>query len=154
MRTYESLDNFGNLESPIKVVDVPTILFERIDSEKVLNELNQKKQKVHKEEITFDDFGKLELTVGEVIKCEKHAKADKLLVSQIDIGDKTIQVVSGIAEFYKPQDMVGKKLVVVTNLKEANIRGEISQGMILAGENKELLEAIEVKNLKAGDEIR
>ena len=153
--TYESISDFGNLETPVRVTATPQILFQRIDGEKMLAELTQEKSlPTHKERISFADFGKTELKVGKVLKCEKHPDANKLLVSQIDIGGEVIQVVSGIAGFYSAADMIGKKLIVVTNLEEAKIRGVLSQGMILAGENEKILEVIEVKDLEAGDEVR
>lgn len=152
---YDSLSSFGNLESPIKVTEKPRILFERIDGEALLNKLTAAKdQKPRKEKVSFTDFSKVELKVGEVLKCEKHPQADKLLVSQIDIGGEVLQIVSGVAEFYSPEDMIGKKLIVVTNLEEAKIRGIVSQGMILAGENSEGLEIIEISKLNNGDEVR
>ncbi|ADH63691.1 methionyl-tRNA synthetase [Allomeiothermus silvanus DSM 9946] len=89
----------------------------------------------HSSLITIDDFAKVELRVAEVIKAEKHPKADKLLVLTLNVGDHTRQVVSGIAQFYTPQSLVGKKLVLVANLKPATLRGVESQGMILAGED-------------------
>lgn len=149
---YDTLTSFNSLEDNIQITEKADILFARIDAEKLLEELSGP-IKEHKAEINFEDFSKLELTIGEVLKCEKHEKADKLLVSQIDIGDKIIQVVSGIADYYQPQDLIGKKLAVVTNLKEAKIRGVVSQGMILTGEG-ETLELVEFNQLSAGDTIR
>ena len=94
-------------------------------------------------EITFDDFMKVELKVGEVLSCEKHPKADKLLVSQIDCGNGDVrQIVSGIAQHYTPEEMKGKKVVVVTNLKPAKLRGVESQGMILAGDTADKLSLV------------
>ncbi|MNN24850.1 Methionine--tRNA ligase [compost metagenome] len=85
-----------------------------------------------KEEISIDEFAKVELRVGQVISAEAIAKADKLLKLQLDLGFEQRQVVSGIAKFYKPEDLVGRKVIVVTNLKPVKLRGELSQGMILA----------------------
>ena len=102
--------------------------------------------------ISIDDFAKVELRVGTVVKCEKHPKADKLLVSQIDLGYETRQIVSGIASHYKPEEMIGKKVVVVVNLKPAKLRGVESQGMILAGDDGENLGLLTV-DLPDGTEI-
>lgn len=87
-------------------------------------------------QITIDDFARVELRVAEVVKCEKHPKADKLLVLSLNLGDHTRQVVSGIAQWYTPESLVGRKLVLVANLKPAVLRGVESQGMILAGEDE------------------
>ena len=84
-----------------------------------------------KEEITIDDFDKLELRVGQIIDCQKHPKADKLLVSQVKLGDEVRQIVSGVAKLYTPEDMIGKKVMVIANLKPVKLRGEESKGMIL-----------------------
>ena len=94
------------------------------------------------------------MVVGTVEKCEKHPDADKLLVSQISIGKETRQIVSGIADFYTPEDMIGKKVIVVSNLKPAKLRGVESQGMILAGSKKKMLELVSVENLPNGTKIR
>ncbi|TGU93433.1 methionine--tRNA ligase subunit beta, partial [Mesorhizobium sp. M00.F.Ca.ET.186.01.1.1] len=85
-----------------------------------------------KEEIGIDDFGKVELRVAQVVECAKHPNADKLLILQLDLGYEKRQVVSGIAKYYTPEDMVGKKVILVANLKPVKLRGELSQGMILA----------------------
>ncbi len=130
-RDFASLETFGHYESPTKVTDKAKPLFMRLDAGKVLADLDKEDDKA---EITMDDFGKIELKVGEVISCEKHPNADKLLVSQVDLGDETRQIVSGIAHSYTPAEMVGRKVIVVTNLKTAKLRGVESQGMILAGE--------------------
>ncbi len=143
-RSFESCETFGNLECGIKVAEKPEILFARIDEKEMLERIaadhaaSKKEEPVKeekKEEITFDDFSKLELKVGEVLSCEKHPKADRLLVSQIDCGNGDVrQIVSGIADHFTPEDMKGKKVIVVTNLKPAKLRGVESQGMILVGE--------------------
>ncbi|WP_139492608.1 methionine--tRNA ligase [Brevibacillus dissolubilis] len=83
-------------------------------------------------EIGIEDFGKIELRVGQILECAQHPNADRLLVSQVDLGTEKRQIVSGIAKYYKPEDLVGKKVIVVTNLKPVKLRGEMSQGMILA----------------------
>ena len=116
---------------------------------------NSKEEKQEDDnQITIDDFAKIELVVGTVEKCEKHPDADKLLVSQINIGKETRQIVSGIADFYTPEDMIGKKVIVVSNLKPAKLRGVESQGMILAGSKKKMLELVSVENLPNGTKIR
>ena len=138
-RDLLNLDTFGLYQSGTKVTDHPEVLFARLDPKEVMakvEKLNPPKPVVEKKktpEITIDDFGKMELVVGEVVKCEKHPNADKLLVSQINVGDETKQIVSGIADAYKPEDFVGTKVIVVNNLKPAKLRGVESQGMILAG---------------------
>ncbi len=91
------------------------------------------------DEITIDDFMKVELRVAEVLEVEPVKKADKLLKLQLDLGYERRQVVSGIAQYYKPEELVGKKVICVTNLKPVKLRGELSQGMILAGSNDGVL---------------
>jgi methionyl-tRNA synthetase len=86
--------------------------------------------------ISIEDFARIELRVAEVIACEKHPQADKLLILRLNVGDHTRQVVSGIARWYKPEDLIGRKLILVANLKPAKLRGVESQGMILAGEDE------------------
>ena len=154
----------GVLECGIQIAPKSENLFNRIDAAKMLETIHNELQsstileetpKVeHKPEITIDDFSKVELTVGQVVACEKHPKADKLLVSQIDIGHgENRQIVSGIATHIRPEDFVGKKVVVVTNLKPANLRGVKSEGMILAGENDTTLEVLSINDLKPGDNV-
>ncbi|MBQ1274409.1 MAG: methionine--tRNA ligase subunit beta, partial [Cellulosilyticum sp.] len=107
-------------------------------------------------EITIDDFSKVELKVGEVIECEKVPKADKLLVSKIKIGDEVRQIVSGIAAYYKPEEFVGKKVVVVTNLKPVKLRGILSQGMVLCAsdDNGNLVAVGPLGEMVSGAEVR
>jgi methionyl-tRNA synthetase len=114
----------------------------------------EKKKAAEVEEITIDDFAKVELVVGEVVACEKHPKADRLLVEQIDIGDEKRQIVSGIAQYYTPEEMIGKKVVVVKNLKPAKLRGVESQGMILCSTTKKDLKVIDPGNLPNGSQVR
>ncbi len=135
-RDLESLSSFGNLEQGQNVVKKMQPLFARIDLEAFMKEFNAKqdvKKEQPKEEdlIGIEDFAKVELKVGTITECKKHPKADRLLVEQIDLGDEVRQVVSGIAQYYKPEELVGKQVIVVTNLKPANLRGEESFGMIL-----------------------
>ena len=89
----------------------------------------------HKPEITFDDFGKMEFRVGEIIKCEAVPKSKKLLCSQVKIGNEVRQIVSGIKAYYTPEEMVGKKVMVLVNLKPAKLAGVLSEGMILCAED-------------------
>ena len=170
LRTYESLSRFAKVER--YSCNEPKILFARIDVEKKIAELMAEREeamkteepvveevkpaKVYapvKETIAYDDFLKLDLVVGQIVECKKHPNADKLLISQVNIGSEVRQVISGIAKYYKPEELVGKKVIVVRNLKEANLRGEKSYGMILCASDKEndLLEIIEINGLEPGD---
>lgn len=158
-RQMKDLTTFGLYKEGTKVTDKPQQLFARLDPkevEKKVNALQPKKEEPQVDEnlISIDDFAKVELVVGTVEKCEKHPSADRLLVSQINIGKETRQIVSGIAEHYSPDDMIGKKVIVVANLKPAMLRGVESQGMILAGSKKKLLEVISVETLPNGTKIR
>ena len=157
-RDFLKLDTFGLYKEGTKVTDKPQQLFARLDPkevEKKVEALHPKKEEVKQDNlITIDDFAKIELVVGTVEECKKHPDADKLLVSQINIGKETRQIVSGIADFYSPEDMIGRKVIVVSNLKPAKLRGVESQGMILAGSKKKLLELVSVENLPNGTKIR
>ncbi len=139
-KDYLDLNTFGLYESGTKVTDQPQALFMRLDPKVVLAQIEAEEKPAPKKsltpEISIEDFAKIELKVGTVLKSEKHPKADKLLVSQVDLGDETRQIVSGIATAYTPEDMVNRKVIVVTNLKPANLRGVESQGMLLAGQHK------------------
>ena len=90
-----------------------------------------------KDEITFDDFEKLQFQVGEIVKCEAVPKSKKLLCSQVKIGNQTKQIVSGIRKYYSPEEMVGKKVMVLVNLKPAKLAGVLSEGMLLCAEDAE-----------------
>ena len=168
-RDMDYLDKFGLRESGLKVTDKPEILFARLDLEEVLKKAEQiqeaqrkasgavKYPEVEKKpEITIDDFDKIQIQVGEVLKCEPVKKAKKLLVSQIRVGDEVRQIVSGIANYYKPEEMVGKKVAVITNLKPCKLCGVESQGMILAaGDDEGNLSVLTTdKDMIAGSEIR
>lgn len=140
-RDYAQLDKFGLRENGIKVTSTPEILFARLDIDEVLakaEEIRQKQMGAQypivepKPEITIDDFDKIQIQVGEVMSCEPVKKSKKLLVSQIMVGGQMRQIVSGIADYYKPEEMVGKKVAVITNLKPCKLCGIESQGMILA----------------------
>lgn len=141
VREYDSLGSFGLRKGGVKVTDTPEILFARLDVKEVLAKAEeiQKKQMgaqypqvEAKPEITIEDFDKIQIQVGEVIACEPVKKSKKLLVSQIMVGGGTRQIVSGIADYYKPEEMIGKKVAVITNLKPCKLCGVESQGMILA----------------------
>src|SRR5690606_34641725 len=142
---------FGVIPPNTKVIEKGEPIFPRLEAEEEIQYIkakmqgttkneneqlsNQEDVKVDaKPEITIDDFSKIELRVAEVIACEPVKKANKLLKLQLDLGYEQRQVVSGIAEFYKPEELIGKKVIVVANLKPVQLRGELSQGMILAGE--------------------
>ena len=162
-RDFDSLKEFGQYQSGTKVVEKSEMLFARLDPKEVAKKVaiieeKQKAsvkvvQKEEKEYITIDDFAKVELTVGTVVKCEKHPNANKLLVSQIDLGNETRQIVSGIADAYTPEEFVGKKVIVVSNLKPAQLRGVESQGMILAGGSKKDIEVVSIQDLPNGTKI-
>ena len=167
-RAFEDMTEFGKYPSDNKVTEKPEILFARMDIKDVMEKVEeikaaQKAEKAEKKypevekkpEITIDDFDKVQIQVGEVIKCEPVPKAKKLLVSQIKIGAETRQIVSGIAKYYKPEEMVGKKVAVITNLKPCKLCGVESQGMILAaGDDEGNLSVVTVdKDIVSGSEI-
>ena len=131
-----------------KVAQKCDALFKRLDIEEELKYqaslVKEEPKEVFKDEITIEDFGKLDLRVGEVLEAKKLEKSDKLLVMKIKIGNEVRQIVSGISKFYEPSEMVGKHVVVVANLKSAMLRGVESQGMILAASNEDKLEVVEV----------
>ena len=148
-------NQFGYQEK-YKVTDKPEILFARIDEKELAAKLeaDEEEEKIeHLPEISIEDFAKVELRVGEVLESKKHEKADKLLVSKVDIGGEVRQIVSGIAQIIKPEEFVGKKVVVVTNLKPAVIRGEKSEGMIVCGESDSEIEII-TSSLPNGSKLR
>lgn len=160
-RDYQTLNEFGAYKEGTKVTEKPEILFARLDSKEIekkvakLSTVQEVKKEVKEDDlITIEDFKKVELVVGTVEECKKHPDADKLLVSKINLGKETRQIVSGIADYYSPEEFVGKKVIVVANLKPAKLRGVESQGMVLAGETKDLLEVINVENLPNGTKIR
>ena len=153
-RKVNDMLRFGIYKSGTKVTEKPEILFARLDVEEVLKKVEEMMPKQEEEpvktddnpgidieqkksEITIDDFDKIQLQVGEVIACEEVPKSKKLLCSKVKIGSEVRQILSGIKSQYSPEDMVGKKVVVVTNLKPAKIAGLESQGMILCAEDEE-----------------
>ena len=176
-RDYLKLDQFGLLETGGKVVEKPEILFARVDIKELMEKVeadkaaNAQAQSAAapaeeaeteegidiepKAEITFDDFEKLQFQVGEIIACEAVKKSKKLLCSQVKIGNQVRQIVSGIRKHYSPEEMVGKKVMVVTNLKPATLAGVKSEGMILCAEDADgkLSLMVPEKEMPAGAEI-
>ena len=156
----DSCAEFGQLEVNGKIVEKCEPLFARIDEKKFFEELNaskeEKKEEAPKAElVTVDNFAKLEFKVGTIVKCEPHPKADRLLVEQIDLGNEVRQVVSGIATHYKPEELIGKQVVVVTNLKPVKLRGVESNGMILcATDDKDLCFVTVSKDMPNGVTVR
>ena len=181
-RDFEDLASFGLRENGKKVTDQPKILFERLKLDEVMDrvEAQQKKQEApapaagtdatadneqavdasvidieQKPEITFEDFGKMQFQVGEIIACEAVKKSKKLLCSQVKIGSQTKQIVSGIKKYYTPEEMVGKKVMVLVNLKPAKLAGVLSEGMLLCAEDAEgnLALVTPEKDMPAGAQI-
>ena len=168
-RSYEELDQFGLYPSGNKVTDKPEILFQRLDLKEILEKVEamkaaQAKTEVPeepvididaKEEITFDDFGKMQFQVGEIIACEEVKKSRKLLCSQVKIGSQVKQIVSGIKGHYTAEEMVGKKVMVLVNLKPAKLAGVLSEGMLLCAEDADgnLSLMVPEKKMPAGAEI-
>lgn len=166
-RSFEDLTTFGHYKSGTKVTEKPEILFARLDEKEVLEQaeelMNKQAQAAAgpvidiepKEEITFDEFGKMQFQVGEIIACEEVKKSKKLLCSQVRVGSEVKQIVSGIKAYYKPEEMVGKKVMVLVNLKPAKLAGVLSEGMLLCAENEkgELALVVPEKDMPAGAEI-
>lgn len=150
---YDDLNTFGHYKSGNKVTEDPQILFQRLDLDAVMKEVEKRHPKVektaeaeeavdaeplpHKESVDIDAFGALEFRVGKIIKCEAVEKSKKLLCSQVQIGNEVKQIVSGIRKFYSPEEMVGKTVMVVCNLKPAKLAGVLSEGMLLCAEDKD-----------------
>ncbi len=183
VREFESLDQFGFYESGTKVTEQPEILFARLDVKEIMEKVEEIRQaqkaefeaeqramgeepegEVHeenvidipaKEEISYDDFMKMQFQVGEIISCEAVAKSKKLLCSQVRVGSQVKQIVSGIRKFYSPEEMVGKKVMVLVNLKPAKLAGVLSEGMLLCAEdeNGQLALMTPEKNMPSGAEI-
>ena len=170
-RTYEELDTFGLYPSGNKVTEKPEILFARLDVKEVMAKVEEMRAQdaqpeeekeeapvvdiEAKPEVTFDDFMKMQFQVGEIIACEAVKKSKKLLCSQVKIGSQVKQIVSGIKSSYAPEDMVGKKVMVLVNLKPAKLAGVLSEGMILCAEglDGELALMTPDKDMPAGAEI-
>ncbi|CUH91598.1 methionine--tRNA ligase [Herbinix luporum] len=155
-RSIEEINDFGLYPSGTRVTEKPEILFARLDIKEVLKQVEESKEKEEqveenqagqgskdiidieaKPEITYDDFAKLQFQIGEIIACEEVKKSKKLLCSQVKIGSQVKQIVSGIKGHYTAQEMVGKKVMVVTNLKPAKLAGLVSEGMLLCAEDLE-----------------
>ena len=169
-RTLEDLNTFGLYPSGNKVTEKPEILFARLDLKEVMEKVAElhppkaeepaeEKEDVMdieaKPEITFDDFEKLQFQVGKIISCEEVKKSKKLLCSQVQIGSQVRQIVSGIKAHYSAEEMVGKRVMVVTNLKPAKLAGILSEGMILCAEDADgnLSLMVPEKEMPAGAEI-
>ena len=173
-RDFEDLSTFGLYESGTKVTEKPEILFARLDIKEVMEKVeqlhpSQKDQEVKaaekpeekgidiepKDEITYDDFTKMQFQVGEIIACEEVKKSKKLLCSQVKIGSQVKQIVSGIKKYYTPEEMVGKKVMVLVNLKPAKLAGVLSEGMLLCAEdeNGNLALMTPEKDMPSGAEI-
>ncbi len=175
-RELSKMDTFGLYPSGSKVTEKPEILFARMDIKEVLEKVeamhgaeedasgaaaDEKAEEENvidleaKPEITYDDFARLQFQVGVIVKCEAVPKSKKLLCSQVKIGSQTRQIISGIKAHYSPEEMVGKRVMVVTNLKPAKLAGMISEGMILCAEDAEgnLALMVPEKEMPAGAEI-
>ena len=167
-RKLSQMDTFGLYPSGNKVTEKPEILFARMDINEVMAkvaELHPVKEEVKeeekgidiepKDEITFEEFGKMQFQVGEIISCEAVKKSKKLLCSQVKIGSQVKQIVSGIKAHYTPEEMVGKKVMVLVNLKPAKLAGVLSEGMLLCAEagNGELSLMVPAKKMPSGAEI-
>ena len=137
-----------------KVVKDQDIVFARIDANKKMEEIEADQNPVitDKELIDFEQFTDIDMVVGEVLESKVHPDADRLLISQIDVGTGVVQIVSGIAEWCSPQELIGKHVIVVRNLKPIKLRGVESQGMILVSKNKKDVELL-TSNLPAGSSI-
>ncbi len=177
VRDFEQLREFGLYPSGSRVTEKPEILFARLDVKEVVEKAEemfagrkaaaekedtaeQKEEAVvidiePKEEITYDQFGKMQFQVGEIIACEEVPKSKKLLCSKVRIGSQVKQIVSGIKQHYSADEMVGKKVMVLVNLKPATLAGVLSEGMILCAEDNEgnLALLTPEKDMPAGAEI-
>ena len=175
VRDFDSVKTFGLYPSGNKVTETPKILFARLDPKEVMAKVEELQQKQAaaagqtqeaaedenvidiepKAEITYDDFAKLQFQVGEIIACEAVPKSKKLLCSQVKIGSQVKQIVSGIKAHYTPEEMVGKKVMVLVNLKPAKLAGVLSEGMLLCAEDAEgnLALVSPEKPMPAGAEI-
>ncbi|MDE7425709.1 MAG: methionine--tRNA ligase [Lachnospiraceae bacterium] len=171
-RSLDEMDAYGKYVSGTKVTQKPEILFARLDVKEVMAKVEemQEAQKAEsavveedepvmemdpKEEISYDDFMKMQFQVGKIIACEEVPKSKKLLCSKVKIGNEVKQIVSGIKAYYSPEEMVGKKVMVLVNLKPAKLAGVLSEGMLLCAENEkgELALMVPEKDMPAGAEI-
>ena len=177
LRAYDQLGQFGLFENGTKLTETPEMLFARIDAKEIMPKIEaiaeaQKKEAAGanagetkeqepgidieaKPEISYDDFAKMQFQVGEIIACEAVPKSKKLLCSQVRIGSQTKQIVSGIRKYYTPEEMVGKKVMVLVNLKPAKLAGVVSEGMLLCAEDAEgnLALVAPEKSMPSGAEI-
>lgn len=165
LQTYESAQVFG-CSKPGTIIRKGENLFPRIDVETETEyleglfspktTLEEEPALEHKPEISYDDFSKLELRIAEIVECSKHPNADKLLVFKLKMASEERQIVSGIAKFYKPEDLLGKKVVIVANLKPVKIRGLLSEGMILSAATSDdmNLEVLSVNDISSGSEVQ
>lgn len=168
LRNYDAMDKFGLIADGTKVVEKADILFKRLDVKEVVEQANAmyearktkpaeaEEQKPLKPEIDIDLFGRLDLRVAKVIACEKVQKADKLLHLTVDVGGEKRSIVSGIAKYYTAEEMIGKEVVIIANLKPVKLRGIDSQGMILCAEDKDgkLALVSPEKPVESGSEVR
>ncbi len=168
LRSYDAMDKFGLIADGTKVVEKADILFKRLDVKEVVEQANAmyearktkpaeaEEQKPLKPEIDIDLFGRLDLRVAKVIACEKVQKADKLLHLTVDVGGEKRSIVSGIAKYYTAEEMIGKEVVIIANLKPVKLRGIDSQGMILCAEDKDgkLALVSPEKPVESGSEVR
>ena len=168
LRDFDSVEEFGLTKDGTKVSDKPEFLFSRLDADEVMEKVEVIQQKYSVEpkeeyvevpkadEITIDDFAKIQLSVGKVLTAEKVEKADKLLKMTVKVGQTDRTIVSGIAKWYKPEEMVGKEVVVVSNLKPAKLRGIMSEGMILCADDGKgnLCVVSPEKTMLSGSEVR
>ena len=158
---FASIETWGNYEKNNKVVENTNVLFARVDEKKTMDEIMQYMESkaevktTFKEEVSIEDFDKLDIRIGTVMDCQKHPKADKLLVFDIKCGSDRRTIVSGIAQYYQPEDLIGKKVAFIANLAPRKLRGIESKGMILSAEDaKGNLEVVTVDKVEDGADIR
>lgn len=174
-RSFDEMDAYGKYESGTKVAEKPEILFARLDTKEILQQADAMKAEAvgakeqpeqeqdneavidieAKEEVAFDEFGKMQFQVGEILACEAVEKSKKLLCSKVRVGSQVKQIVSGIRKYYSPEEMVGKKVMVLVNLKPAKLAGVLSEGMLLCAEDADgnLALMTPEKNMPSGAEI-
>ena len=158
---FASIETWGNYEKNNKVVETTNVLFARVDEKKTMDEIMQYMESkaevktTFKEEVSIEDFDKLDIRIGTVMNCQRHPKADKLLVFDIKCGSDRRTIVSGIAQYYQPEDLIGKKVAFIANLAPRKLRGIESKGMILSAEDaKGNLEVVTVDRVEDGADIR
>ena len=158
---FASIETWGNYEKNNKVVENTNVLFARVDEKKTMDEIMQYMESkaevktTFKEEVSIEDFDKLDIRIGTVMNCQRHPKADKLLVFDIKCGSDRRTIVSGLAQYYQPEDLVGKKVAFIANLAPRKLRGIESKGMILSAEDaKGNLEVVTVDRVEDGADIR